>query len=279
MSNQEPYAFDIDIKVLQHSSNRPFHLEQRMQFRKMQARLTAKAAELNRNAFLEERRTKLARRYRTSRQMHDQHCQRAQIQEKMKRCQLSRLLESAEAKRHLIISNQAKSCALAVKKAKEVARLHHLRIEKEREHRRVELERRINHSSQRRNQILRNIGRKFSPNAETVPLTPLEATLVIQSWWRKLKFLPLINSFKRYELTLEVSRRLEFPVLAVRLKSKPLLKAASLLLTRIRCISSLYSQPGKYLNSVKIFMTAYLISAHPSEILGETEEKGLVRPV
>ncbi|KAI0244885.1 hypothetical protein L0F63_000113 [Massospora cicadina] len=206
MPNQEPYVFDIDIRALQHSSNRPFHLEQRMQFRKLQARLTVKAAELNRNAFLEERRKKLAKRYLTGRQLHDQHCQRAQIQKKLKRTQLSRLLESADAKRRLLISNQTKNCSLAVKRAKEVARLHNLRIEKERECRRVELELRINHSSQRRNQILRTTRRKFAPSSEQLSLTPLEATIIIQSWWRNLKFLPLINSFKRYELTFEVSR-------------------------------------------------------------------------
>lgn len=276
MTNKEFYVFDIDIRPLKQSSNRPYHLEQRMQFRKMQARLTAKAAELNRNAFLEERRTKLAKRYKTSRQLHEQHCQRAQNKEVLRRNQLSRLLESAEAKRHLLIFNQAKNCALTVKRAKEVARLHSLRIEKEQEHRRVELDLRINHSSQRRNQILRSIGRKFGSSSDQIPLTPIEATLIIQNWWRHMKFVPLINSFKRYKLTLEVARSLEFHVLAARLKSKPLLRAASYLLNRARTISSLYSNPGKYKNSIKIFMTAYLISAHPSEILGSTGKKSLV---
>ncbi|RUS25754.1 T-complex protein 11-domain-containing protein [Jimgerdemannia flammicorona] len=276
----EPGFYIVDILPLRHTSGRPHHLEERFSTHDYAA-TTVDDARVKREAILEARRSKLAARASLAR---DVELRNRELTER-KRYRLQNNLRVAERNRNGILERQRQQCRFAVEKAKEVARLQQIRRLAEKERQRSELERRLRITEQRRAKLLsvpkskllaNNSGdkvithRKFRRDAS-----------VRHEQWRKKYLDPVVESFLRSGISLEMAARMGFPALVRHLKSPELIGITSRLLGRMHKYAAKAGdgtaavvdvEVVKAAGASRVFLSAYMLTAHPREILSEVGE-------
>ncbi|RKO91646.1 hypothetical protein BDK51DRAFT_13089, partial [Blyttiomyces helicus] len=257
----------IDVPNLKHPAGKPRHLDARFSTRPdQQSNLSAR----RRADFLEDRRSKLARRTSHVRAVCAAHRLRETRDVTDKRTRIAETLETAERNRRSILEAQVRSCADAVAHAKEVARTHAMQSERARDARRATLEARLRETSVRRQRLLTTPrSRLLEPatwdSRQIIALSD-EAALAIQQWWRRAKLSPVVREWAATEVSLDWAIRSPFDAIIMAMRNKVLINTASSLLRRLAMLAD-PAVVSTWKNPARVFLSAYMIVAHPSELM------------
>ena len=102
----------------------------------------------------------------------------------------------------------------------------------------------------------------------------LDSALVIQRAWRRATFARTIRAFRRHHMTLARAKRMDFPELVKQMQAEPIFKTSSRLLGKLR---RLMRERAEFPNPTRVFLTSFMIAAHPSETLPSMGANEMVR--
>ena len=269
--------FFVDADSLALPSRKPSNLEQRMSAR---TDLPDSLHQQRREAFLANRKTKLASRYSTIRRAVLNHKMQLDALHAQCRSRLGRILADAEAKRTEILLRRERECATKVAHAKHVAAAHFRRLAEENARKKAKLDSRLQFVAKRR-QALLNVPRSRYLEENLCSLEELEdlqdakfeAALAIQQWWRRYKMSPLIGQYLKLTISLARAQKLVFDKLVKKIQLKSTIQTTASLFSYIKKMRLEKKSPYWKAPS-RTFLSAYMIAAHPEEVMpspGEIE--------
>lgn len=273
----------IDALSLKHPAGKPFHLEARLSSRSSKQKLNtilSKGA-ARRAAFLEDRRSKLARRTSHVRDVCTAHKNKnapTSVPDPRRSQSLVDRLQHAAQNRNTILERRGKTCAEAVAHAKEVARLQHLKVTEATAAKRAALEERLRVTATRRQRLLAiPRSRLLEPQTWDLHAVPTEAAITIQQWWRRAKLSPCVKSYLRFNISLEKAKAMPFPRLVKLVRSEALIKVTGRVMLRWKKMMVVEKGGAavNWKNPSRVFLSAYMIAAHPKElmpVIGAEEE-------
>ncbi|TPX36381.1 hypothetical protein SmJEL517_g01451 [Synchytrium microbalum] len=140
----------------------------------------------------------------------------------------------------------------------------------------VALEAKLRLSDQRRQKLVRTPRSRWISESNLFDREVVrgQAAKTLQSAWRKYKQAPSVKAFVKHGISLQHSSATSFDKLVKIVQSDALIKATTRLLMRLRKSRDV---PVSTKNMARVFLSSYMISAHPSEILTRmgSEELGL----
>ncbi|KAJ3277222.1 hypothetical protein HK104_003544 [Borealophlyctis nickersoniae] len=258
----------IDVLSLKHPSGKPHHLEARLSSRSTRSSSLSKGL-ARRAAFLEDRRSKLARRTSHVRDVCAAHRRTANAPRGTQSIEtLSERLRSAERNRNTILERRGQSCAQQVARAKAVAKAQSQRDQESAATRRAALEQRLRATSARRQRLLtiprsRLLESHLWDEPENENVTT-EASITIQQWWRRSKMSPCVKNWSRFGLSLAKANEMSFERLVRLVKSDQLIRALGRILLRVK---KMVGGEVAWKNPSRVFLSAYMIVAHPNELM------------
>ncbi|KAI9207114.1 T-complex protein 11-domain-containing protein [Polychytrium aggregatum] len=283
--NQNSAAFwSLDASGLVQKSKKPHFVAERFESHglKSQAVFKTSTPASRRNAFLEARRLKLARRYSYIRDTLAQHHHRLRTKSMMRGIHLNESIAHAEQNRQTLIEEQVRKSREAVTHARKVAELQALRRAIQAELLCKSLEDRLYITpglSQRlkcipRSRFVESGGQR--PEYESVRLV---AATAIQRKWRAAKLAAPIARLLESDLELYQVMRLAFDDVVKLIQADPLIKTVEELFARLRAMTrdrSHHDRP-EWKSPARIFLSSYMIAAHPKATMPNVghEEKAL----
>ncbi|KAJ3085810.1 hypothetical protein HK102_013808 [Quaeritorhiza haematococci] len=277
----------VDVLALKHPAGKPFHLEARLSSRQKSHHVSSPHSPTSgvvihhsrnaarRAAFLEARRTKLARRDLHVRRVCAQHRQRVSGDSNAKLSRISKNLEAAEKNRLSILERQRQSAAQQVAHAKKVAELQHRKLEEETAAKREALEERLRHVMLRRQRLL-SIPRSrlletelwSAEEVQDLETVRSESATVIQQWWRRSKLEPLMDNFSNLKISLAKAQSMPFERLVKQMQQETVIKTTARLLSRAKKMLKNDDQKRiQWKNASRVFLSAYMIATHPTSIM------------
>ncbi|KAI9140487.1 hypothetical protein BKA69DRAFT_1015626, partial [Paraphysoderma sedebokerense] len=262
MESKQSDFFFIDALHLSTSTAKPFHLERRLseKKRKCVASLLLQV-ESKREEIIQQRKSKYSARIDYVKEVAQRHRQKQNkvTLEKQKSLDLS--LKDAEENRKALLRRRRESCAEIVNGAKEIARNQHLKHRREVIKIKNRLEERFKTTEWRRQQLLKG---PRARNPEEV--LRQQAVVVIQSWYRKLKFLPVLNDLKKVKLTVDHMSEKSFQQTIRVVQNKTVIKYMARFLGRAK---KSIANPPNFKTPARVFLSSFMIVNHTDEIMPE----------
>jgi len=278
MEQETSGFYVIDILPLCQPSKKPFHLEKRMNDRSKPHSTRLLRSDARRAAFLEARRSKLACRFSHVREVLSRHKENLYQDCTMKRTHINETLETADKKRALLIQKQVENCAQVVQRAKEIAHTQQIKYQEDLERKKAELTERLRNTAWRRQRLLQTPRSKLLDNdALRLELESLidEAATTIHRWWRRQKMSRALKLFCKANISTQSVSTIPFSKLMRTIQNDRLIKITSALLFRAFRSTG---QKNSLKNPAKIFLSAFIIYGHPSEIIPDMGPEEMVIP-
>ncbi len=288
----ESFVIDV-VDLVQPNARRPHHLDSRLRAKKRPSPSSTaeRKVEAKRQALLEARRLKLSQQLNRVRQVVSRQRQRAASTLSDKQLHIVQSLEAAEKNRNELIKAQVDQCAAKVEKAKKIALANHQRSAEQQSKMRMELDHRQWNTDFRRH-LLQKLPRSKLLDGSAVELEWLFANgsakrlqrYVLhcssidanfsRSWWRQVKFAPLVDAF----LTTGMDKAAEMPfeTLMVKIQNPHIIETTSQLLVHVKKASH-HGRGKTYKNPTKIFLSSYMIVYHTAEIMPDVGAEEAVR--
>lgn len=266
MERTDAGFYVIDVLNLKQPAGKPFHVEARMRGRTT-VRTTSAVA--RHNAFIEDRVRRLRRRTSHVRAVCAATRMRKSGDTSAIRSRIAETLQLAERNRQIILERQVRSCAEAVAHAKEVARTQTERLAQITASRKAALDQRLRATALRRDRLLTiPRSRLLEPQSwdeDDVRSVVTEGVVSVQKWWRKLKVEPCLKSFQRFHVSLDKAFKTPFENLVRTMQSPALIKAVNKLLIRLDKMA--VKRTVEWKNPARVFLSAYMLAAHPKELM------------
>ncbi|KAJ3179608.1 hypothetical protein HDU87_002814 [Geranomyces variabilis] len=266
---QTPAGFYVvDVLPLKQPAGKPFHLDARIRGRSTVPGSTAAARH---SAFIEERVHRLRRRTQHIKAARAATRSRDAAASSAKRVRITETLQVAERNRTRILERQVRACADAIAHVKEVAQTQAQRFEAVTAARKAALAERLASSSLRRQQLLTTPRSRLLESQSSDNLHTNDSIVTIQQWWRRSKVDPAIKTFEALRISLDKAIETPFGKLARTMQLPPVIKATARLLNRVQKMvppsSSSSSATAPLKNPARVFLSAYMLAAHPSELM------------
>ena len=265
-------SFVIDAASLLQSSGKPFHLHQRMNQKKR--RSSSPTAEARRQSILDERRQRLAQRMDQIKGAVGRQQEQARSEQANKRSTISANLSTAEKNRSELLRSQVAQCALAVRRAKEIAKRQSEQSRLEISKKRVELQERMVSSDVRRHMLMKIPRSKLlDETVVSVEMARIRfAAQRIQRWWRMKLFKPIVAQLVDAALDAGTMSTLSIEMLMAKIQDENTIKATSKFLLAVKK-ASLSLGRKRFKNPTKIFLSSYMIVYHTQEMMPEMNEE------
>ncbi|KAF8545136.1 T-complex protein 11-domain-containing protein [Trichophaea hybrida] len=199
-------------------------------------------------------------------------------------------MHAAEESRDAILKKIAASCSTEVAKAKRTAVEMRKKREREANALRESFEERMVEAQRRRDQVLRERGRKRKERGSSAGSKGREnmaaevkkagkkeeedrAVRRIQRAWRGARDRRIVADFMALGLTIESVRDADFMDVSTRFQNEDVIRATSKLLTRCGLLEGIEGVEGAVEKCCRTFLSAYLILGHPGEVLSNDGEK------
>ena len=254
--------FEIDVLDLQTKSGKPKYLAAR-------PKSTSHGHAERRNEFLESRRMKLVKR---AAQIKESVAARMAVIEataQAKRGVIDKSIEAVTNNRKSIIEAQVEANASIVSHAKEVARSRATKREHERATRQASLHHRMQITALRRQRLLTvPRSRLLEPDSQALQESTslqYDASMTIQSWWRRNKLAPAAKAYLKTNLTMETAKNMPFERLMRMMQNNNMIKAVGRLLIRAKKLNATPITHWK--NPSRVFLSAYMVVGHPAEMM------------
>ncbi|KAJ3333301.1 hypothetical protein HDU76_009627 [Blyttiomyces sp. JEL0837] len=300
----------IDALALKHPAGKPFHLEERLRSRRRTrapkdnqmedtggegvSNDTADMVEdengdsimqnadshdhdheRSRRAFIEARRSKLARRNSHVRSVMASQRKQAGMDKAAGKRRIMDTLAAAERKRNGIIENQVRTVASKNVRAKEIAEAQQKKEAEEAAARRRALEARLSASESRRRAVAMTPRSRLLNSTEMAPQDSLEITsrrdqaaVQIQRWWRHAGLMPLLRAWFKTDFSLDQAKSLTFDKVIKVVQSKLVIRAAAAIISYWKRFGvQVGAKSIDWKNPSRVFLSAYLIVAHTQEIM------------
>jgi len=203
-------------------------------------------------------------------------------------------MHAAQESRDAILKKIAASCSTEVAKAKRTAVEMRKKREREANALRESFEERMVEAQRRRDQVLRERGRKRKERGSSAGSKGREgmaaevksagkkeeedvAVRRIQRAWRGARDRRIVADFVALGLTIESVRDADFMDVSTRFQNEDVIRATSKLLTRCGLLEGIEGVEGAVEKCCRTFLSAYLILGHPGEVLSNDGEKEKVR--
>lgn len=171
--------------------------------------------------------------------------------------------------------------AKQVAHAKEVAETQHRKLQEDAAARLVRLEARQKLVATRRQKLL-TVPRSRLLDLQSWSAEELEnlqnvledSAVILQQWWRKMMLLPSIVLYKSSGVTLAEAKAMNFDSLIKKMTDQVLINNATAFIQRIKKTSPTQL---KWKNPARVFLSAYMIAAHPAQTMPQMGTEEMVK--